>query len=234
MRTAKGFTFLEVLAAMVILSVAGVALMTVSSQVFNQLSRTKIHSERLLLVDQIRNLVANEQSCRLLMGGPESYMNSYLQMINGPTNQVMDPANPTAIVLYEPVTGLGRPKWVDQNDSNLNKFGDWTVTSLTLEPLNPPAAANSVVPSKITIRETAIDGQEIVVDDIYLSVAVDAAYNILSCYPLTYSTDGNYAAPCPSSYFPTTTGPNVRCVRLKCDPGFSPIGLDASGNVICN
>ena len=224
----KGFSLVEVMVSVAIIGVISATVMVVSSSGIKLSIDSKTSIENQAVTDQISELISNEQSCRLALGGPDTIIGAL-----GPEAQIINLTAPTNIKLYKSMPSP-RTKFVDPADPSFNRFGASTLTTLTLEPLDPSGFANGVnKPAKITVTFNSSLNTPKVTSNLYLSVRVNAAKQLVTCSRFTYSTDGNYANKCDGAYNGyVSTGTQLNCRQVRCPVGV-PCGLLPTGNVKC-
>ncbi|MGZ3721787.1 MAG: PilW family protein [Bdellovibrionales bacterium] len=234
----KGFSLVEVLVSMAIggLVIGVVMMLSTNSYTSGTMAKASVAHES--LVNQITQLLANEQSCRLALGGP--------QVHNGPDYLIAQTVTagpnppPTNIRLFMPIqNGFNRTVLYDPADPTKNRYGPLTITSLTIQPLNPGTswALQNTTPAKITLTTTSTINQQRTSSNIYLTVFVNLLTRISDCYPLTYSTDENAAPICPGPAYNVwgykSTGTRMECRIIRCGYGGVPCGTELNGDVHC-
>lgn len=240
----SGFSLVEVVIAVALVALAAAAFMLIGDGLSKGYQREKINGQSFAITDRIRELLSYEGSCRLAFGGPSVYGGP----VNHTTQKMVRGAVTPNIILYVPTSP---PSQVFLNaqtpdpTTQPNTLGDWTITSLTLTAANPGIGVSCPGSVPAYLSYTGIPtfnlanptlpavGAGRIVQNIFLTVKLDAACNIISCYPITYGTDGNPIPVCSRYETATAVGPHVECRLTSCPTGTSPQGADAYGNIIC-
>lgn len=228
MKSMKGFTLTEVLVSIAIVGIAVAGIAVVSSNILKMSNVTNSSAQFNSSVGELAGFLSDETSCRLALGGPGTYGTQ----VPGSTAQPMNTSGTTNIKIYTPVISVPRPVFIDPADPLHNKFGQWRVTALQIQPMTGTASPPGPVPARITITMTGPDGQIRIANNIYLSAMLDGSNNIYSCFGITYGTSANLIPICAANSAAFSTGTQVTCVHVKCTAGM-PCGWDGSGNVIC-
>lgn len=241
-----GASLVEVLLTAALISVAVLSSMTFSSVIANSYANSKAILDFENVTAQVNSFISNEQSCRLAFGGPDP------GPLAGAAAQQINLSGPREIRLYMPKAAgagpEGRLVYMDATDANTNKFGDWTLRSLTITPLSmnnavpvPAAAGPARVSMNVRIvmernLDLAVPTKRISTTT-NLTAYTDAANNIISCTGLSFGTGVDaFAAPvCRPNEALYSDGTHLGCRRIKCvAPYPTPLGgWDAHGNIRC-
>jgi prepilin-type N-terminal cleavage/methylation domain-containing protein len=246
----RGFSLVETMVGVALLGIAAVTAMQMTGILLgsardNAFPRIQFSN----LESQIYQMISTEAYCRLAIGGPDTLgggVKPYTQVLNaGPAV--------TNIKLYQTIPGVGaRPVFADPAGALTEKtFGILTLTKLYIKAPNT-LSSTEPVPVQLSFEVQHIqsngnaakqinESTNTLASTIAFSVLLNGANQIVSCFPLSYASDGNPAKQCASDEALTvnSTGAGATETKLVCrkvlcaPPKKNYIGYDTDGNVIC-